>query len=167
MNFDASKILSFDLSGQSSRNILEGSRWAFCCACSANFSLIRETASMRLRSPLKNRERKEVEKYVGKNSGSSIWDNLSSHFLFCNLDGSGKVLKLLRVVWKEVISKCKRLYKRLRVVSCDCLGDRCRWCYFLMMQVACRRAQTNWIVFFYRVIALSSYWRSFGGLTFL
>ena len=84
---------------------------------------------MRLRSPLRNRERKEVEKYVGKNSGSSIRDNLSSHFLFCNLDGSGKVLKLLRDVWKEVISKCKRLYKRLRVVSFDCLGDRCRY-YF-------------------------------------
>ena len=167
MNFDASKILSFDLSGQSSGNILEGSRWAFCCACSANFSLIRETASMRLRSPLKNRERKEVEKYVGKNSGSSIWDNLSSHFLFCNLDGSGKVLKLLRVVWKEVISKCKRLYKRLRVVSCDCLGDRCRWCYFWRMPVACRRAQTNWIVYFYSVIALSSYRWSFEVLAFL
>ena len=105
-------------------------------------SLIRETASVRLRSPLKNRERKEVEKYVGKNSGSSIWDNLSSHFLFCNLDGSGKVLKLLRVVWKEVISKCKRLYKRLRVVSCDCLGDRCRY-YFWRMQVACRRAKNK------------------------
>ena len=38
-----------------------------------------------------------------KNNGSIIWDNLSSHFFFCNLDGSGKVLKLLCDVWKEVI----------------------------------------------------------------
>ena len=48
------------------------SRGAFCCACSVNFSLIRETAGMCLRSLLKNQKRKEAEKYVGKNNGSSI-----------------------------------------------------------------------------------------------
>ena len=44
---------------------------------------------------------------------------------------------------RKLFSKCKRLYKRLRVVPCDCLGDRCRWCYFWKMQVACRRAQSK------------------------
>ena len=48
------------------------SRGAFCCACSVNFSLIRETAGMRLLSPLKNCKRKEAEKCVGKNNGLSI-----------------------------------------------------------------------------------------------
>ena len=51
--------------------------------------------------------------------------------------------------------------------SCDCLGDRCRWCYLWRMQEAYRRAQTNWIVTFYRVIAISSYRWSFEVLTFL
>ena len=62
---------------------------------------------------------------------------------------------------RKLFSKSKRLHKRLRVFSCDCLGDRCRWCYLWRMQGACRRVQTNWIVCFDRVIAISSY------LTFL
>ena len=62
---------------------------------------------------------------------------------------------------RKLFSKWKRLYKQFRVLSCNCLGDRCIWCYFWRMQVACRRAQTNWIVYFYHVIALSSYQWSF------
>ena len=116
--------------------------------------------------PLKNHERKEAGEYVRKKNGLSIWDSLSSHLFFCYLDGNGKVLKLLCDVWKEVISKWKRLYKQFRVLSCNCLGDWCIWCYFWRMQVACRRAQTNWIVYFYRVIALSSYRWSFEVLAF-
>ena len=45
--------------------------------------------------PLEKHERKEAVKYVGKNNGSSIWDNLPSHFFFCNVDRSGKSSKLL------------------------------------------------------------------------
>ena len=60
---------------------------------------------------------------------------------------------------RKLFSKSKRLHKRLRVFSCDCLGDR--WCYFWRIQGACRRVQTNWLVCFDRVIAISSY------LTFL
>ena len=101
------------------------------------------------------------------NNGSSIWDNFSRHFSLCNQDGSGKVLKLLCGVWKEVIFKKQRLYKRLRVLSCNCLGDRCGWCYLWRMQEACRRALINWMVYFYRVIAISSYRWSFEVLTFL
>ena len=119
------------------------------------------------RFPLKNCERKEAGEYIRKKNGLSIWDNLSSHFFFCYLDGNGKVLKLLCDVWKEVISKWKRLYKQFRVLSCNCLADWCIWCYFWRMQVACRRAQTNWIVYFYRVIALSSYRWAFEVLAFL
>ena len=78
-----------------------------------------------------------------KNNGSSIWDNLSSHFFFCNLDGSSKVLNYCVMCGRKLFSKCKRLYKRLWVVSCDCLGDRCRWCYFWRMQMACPRAQNK------------------------
>ena len=114
--------------------------------------------------PIEKHERKEAVKYVGKNNGSSIWDNLSSHFFFCNVDGSGKSLKLLCDVWKEVIF---RMQKIVRVLSRDCLGDRWRWCYFWRMQVACRRVQKNWIVYFYRVIAISSYRWSFEVLAFL
>ena len=68
---------------------------------------------------------------------------------------------------KEVIFKKQRLYKRLRVLSCNCLGDRCGWCYLWRMQEACRRALINWMVYFYRVIAISSYRWSFEVLTFL
>ena len=68
---------------------------------------------------------------------------------------------------RKLFSKCKWLYKRLRVLSCDCLGDRCRWFYFWRTQVACRRAQTNWILYFYGVIAVSSYRWSFEVLAFL
>ena len=62
---------------------------------------------------------------------------------------------------RKLFSKWKRLYKQFWVLSCNCLGNQCIWCYFWRMQVACRRAQTNWIVYFYRVIALSSYRWSF------
>ena len=139
----------------------EGERRESYCACSVNFSLIRETAGRRLEKKQKNT--------LEKNNGSSIRDNLSSHFFFCYLNGSscGVFWSLASWCGRKLFSKCKRLYKRLRVVSCDCLGDRCRWCYFWRMQVACRRAQTNWIVYFYRVIALSSYWWSYEVLTFL
>ena len=75
-----------------------------------------------------------------------------------------KFLKLLCDVWKEVIF---RMQKIVRVLSRDCLGDRWRWCYFWRMQVACRRVQKNWIVYFYRVIAISSYRWSFEVLAFL
>ena len=43
------------------------------------------------------------------NNGSSIWDNFSCHFFHCNLDGSGKVLKLLYGVWMEVIFKKRKI----------------------------------------------------------
>ena len=140
------------------------SRRAFCCACSVNISLIRVTDGMRLVSRSTIAKEKKAVKYVGKNNGSSIWDNLSSHFFFCNWDGSGKVLKLLCDMWKEVIFKMQKI---VRVLSCDCQGDRCRWCYFWRMQVACRRAQKNWIVYFYLVIAITSYRWSFEVLAFL
>ena len=44
--------------------------------------------------------------------------------------------------------------------------DRCRWCCLWRMQEACRRAQTYWKVYFYHVIAISSYCWSFEVLTF-
>ena len=44
--------------------------------------------------------------------------------------------------------------------------DRCRWCCLWRMQEACRRAKTYWIVYFYHVIAISSYCWSFEVLTF-
>ena len=112
----------------------------FVCACSVNFSLMRKTAGMRLRRFAKKKKQEN-------NSGSSTWDNFRVNFSLCNLDGSDEVFKLLCGVWKEFILK-KGLYKRLRVFSCDCLGDGCRWCYLRRMQEACRRAQTNWIVTF-------------------
>ena len=62
---------------------------------------------------LKNRERKEAGEYVRKKNGLSIWDNLSSHFFFCYLDGNGKVLKLLCDVWKEVIFKMKKIVQTI------------------------------------------------------
>ena len=40
---------------------------------------------------------------------SSIWDSFSCHFFLCNLDGSGKVLKLLCGVGKEVIFKMEKI----------------------------------------------------------
>ena len=63
--------------------------------------------------PLKNRERKEAGEYIRKKNGLSIWDNLSSHFFFCYLDGKGKVLKLLCDVWKEVIFKMKKIVQTI------------------------------------------------------
>ena len=68
---------------------------------------------------------------------------------------------------RKLFSNNKRLHKRLRVFSFDCLGDRCRLCYLWRMQGACRRAQTNWLVCFDRVIAISSYPWSFEVFTFL
>ena len=65
-----------------------------------------------------------------------------------------------KLFWKK---DCTNYF--FRVFSCDFLGDGCRWCYLRRMQEACRRAQTNWIVTFYRVIAISSW--SFEVLTFL
>ena len=67
---------------------------------------------------------------------------------------------------RKLFSKSKRLYERLRVWSCNCLGNRCRY-YLWRMQEACRRALINWMVYFYRVIAISSYPWSFEVLTFL
>ena len=126
--------------------------------------LMRETTGIRLRRfPAQEKQEDTSE----NNNGYCIWDNLSYHFSLCNLNGSGKVLKLLCGVWKEVTLKNERLYKRLQVLSCDCLGVRCRWYYLWRMQEACRRAQTNWIVYFYWVIAISSYRWSFEVLTFL
>ena len=90
----------------------------FVCASSVNFRLMRETAGMRLRRFAKKKKQEN-------NSGSSTWDNFSCHISLCNLDGSGKVFRLLCGVWKEVVFK-KRLNKWSRVLSYDCLGDRCR-----------------------------------------
>ena len=80
---------------------------------------------------------------------------------------AAKSLNCCVVCTIKLFSKSKRLYKRLRVLHCDCLGDQCRWCYLWRMQEACRRAQTNRIVYFYRVIAISSYRWSFDVITFL
>ena len=144
---------------------LTASRGANCCACPVNLVWYEKPLLCAcVGFPLENHERKEAVKYVRINNCSSIWDNLSSHFFFCNVDGSGKSLKLLCDVWKEVIF---RMQKIVRVLSRDCLGDRWRWCYFWRMQVACRRVQKNWIVYFYRVIAISSYRWSFEVLAFL
>ena len=138
---------------------------AFYCACSVNFSLIRETAAMRLRRfPARESRKKRSSKIRRKKQWFEYLRQPFSHFFFCNVDGSGKSLKLLCDVWKEVIF---RMQKIVRVLSRDCLGDRWRWCYFWRMQVACRRVQKNWIVYFYRVIAISSYRWSFEVLAFL
>ena len=80
------------------------SKGAYCSACFINFSLIRETAGIR---------KKQWFKYLRQPF---------LLFFFCNLDGSGKVLKLLCDVWKEVIFKMQKI---VQVLSCDCLGDRC------------------------------------------
>ena len=66
---------------------------------------------------------------------------------------------------RKLFSKSKILHKRLWVLSCDCLGDR--WRYLWRVQGACWRAQTNWIIYFYRVIAISSYRWSFEVLPYL
>ena len=65
--------------------------------------------------------------YARNNNGLSVWnnfswDNLSSHLFLCNLDGGVKVLKLLcGVCGRKWSSKSKRLCKRLRVLSYDCI----------------------------------------------
>ena len=56
---------------------------------------------------------KKQENTSEKKNGLSIWDNLSSHFFFCYLDGKGKVLKLLCDVWKEVIFKMKKIVQTI------------------------------------------------------
>ena len=72
---------------------------------------MRETASMHLRRFFYSRIAKEKkrENTSENNSESSIWDNFSCHFSLCNLDGSGKVLKLLCGAWKEVIFKMQNI----------------------------------------------------------
>ena len=65
--------------------------------------------------------------YARNNNGLSVWnnlswDNLSCHLFLCNLDGGVKVLKLLcGVCGRKWSSKSKRLCKRLRVLSYDCI----------------------------------------------
>ena len=100
------------------------SRGAFCCACFINFSLIRETAGMRLRQfPARELRKKRSSKIGRKKQWFKYLRQPFFLFFFCNLDGGGKVLKLLCDVWKEVIFKMQKI---VRVLSCDCLGDRCR-----------------------------------------
>ena len=110
---------------------------------------------------------KKQENSSENNNGSSIWDNFSCHFSHYNLDGSSKVLKSLCGVWRKLFTKSKWLYKQLQILSCNCLGDRCRLCYLWRMQEACQRALINCMVCFYSVIAISSYRWSFEVLTFL
>ena len=120
---------------------------------------------MRLRKfPARELRKKRSSKIGRKKQWFKYLRQPSFLFFFCNLDGSGKVLKLLCDVWKEVISKMQKI---VRVLSCDCLGDRCRWCYFWRMQEAFRRVLINWMVYFYRPVAISSYCWSFEVLTFL
>ena len=97
---------------------------AFYCACSVNFSLIRETAAMRPRRfPARESRKKRNIKIRRTKKWFEYLRQPFYHFIFCNLDGSGKVLKLLCDVWKEVILKMQKI---VRVLACDCLGDRCR-----------------------------------------
>ena len=56
---------------------------------------------------LKNRERKEGGKYIRKTTIDRVF--VIFHFSRCNIDGRGKVLKLLRNVWKEVIFKNQKI----------------------------------------------------------
>ena len=80
------------------------SRGAFCCAYSVNFSLILETAAMRPRRfPARESRKKRNIKIRRKKQWFEYLRQPFYHFIFCNLDGSGKVLKLLCDVWKEVI----------------------------------------------------------------
>ena len=64
---------------------------------------------------LKNRERKG-----GKLVGNTTIDRVETTFLvifsLCNLDGSGKILKLLCDVWKEVIFKKQNNFKSCLVI---------------------------------------------------
>ena len=87
------------------------SRGAFCCACSFNFSVMRETTGVHLRRFLAQESRKKGRRKIHQknNNWSSICDNFSRHFSRCNIDGRGKVLKLLRNVWKEVIFKNQKI----------------------------------------------------------
>ena len=59
----------------------------------------------RLRIALK----KKQENMSENNNGSSIGGNFSCHFSLCNLNGRGKVLKLLCAVWKEVMFKKQKI----------------------------------------------------------
>ena len=66
---------------------------------------------MRLRQfSAQESRKKEAGKYVGKQQWiEDFKKKISCHFSLCNLDGSGKVLKLLCGVWKEVIFKRKKI----------------------------------------------------------
>ena len=97
----------------------------FICACSVNLTwLMPETAGMHL-CRFVSKEMKEHR--TKNNNGLSVWnnlswDNLSCHLFLCNLDGGVKVLKLLcGVCGRKWSSKSKRLCKRLRVLSSDCI----------------------------------------------
>ena len=67
---------------------------------------------MRLRqfSAQESRKKKKQENTSENNNGSRILKkNFHVIFSLCNLDGSGKVLKLLCGVWKEVIFKRQKI----------------------------------------------------------
>ena len=114
------------------------SRGAFCCTCSVNFGLMRETAGVRLQQfPARESRKKRRRKIRRKTAVGRVFKTtFLVIFPLWNLDGSGKVLKLLCNVWKEVIFKSKDCTNDFE--SCDCLGDRCRRCYLWRMQEACR-----------------------------
>ena len=79
---------------------------------------MRETAGMRLqRFPARESRKKRRRKIRRKTAMGRVFETtFLVIFPLWNLDGSGKVLKLLCNVWKEVIFKKQRLYKRLRVL---------------------------------------------------
>ena len=69
-----------------------------------------ETAGMRLRQFSAQESRKDkAGKYAGKQQWIEYLRRLFLSFFPLNLDGSGKVLKLLCGEWKEVIFKKQKI----------------------------------------------------------
>ena len=74
------------------------------------FSSMRQTAGVRLRRFSAQESRKKRSRKIRrKKQWIEYLSQLFLSFSLCNLNGSGKVLKLLCGVWKEVIFKIKKI----------------------------------------------------------
>ena len=75
------------------------------------FSLMRQTAGVRLRRfSAKESRKKRSRKIRRKTTVDRVFEStFLIIFSLCNLHGSGKVLKLLCGVWKEVIFKIQKI----------------------------------------------------------
>ena len=102
---------------------------------------------------LKNRT-KRSRKILGKQQWIEHLRQPYCHFSPVTYMEGSKSWNCCVVCERKWFSRSKRLYRWLRVLSYDCLGDQWRWCYLWKMQEVCRKAQTYWMVYFYLVVHL-------------